>query len=59
MSGCPALAVPAGLSPQGLPMGLQIVAPVRDEMACLTLAAAYEAADPIAANRLPPLLDRV
>jgi amidase len=56
MSGCPSLAVPAGLDPKGLPMGLQIVAPVHEEMACLKLAAAYEAADPWWLKRLPPLL---
>ena len=56
MSGCPALAVPAGLNAAGLPMGLQIIAPVHAEMACLTLAAAYEAADPASAHRLPPIL---
>ena len=42
MSGCPALAVPAGFSPAGLPMGVQIVAPVHGEAACLAAAAAYE-----------------
>jgi len=56
MSGCPALAVPAGLNPQGLPMGLQIIAPVHAEIACLELAAAYEAADPMAASRRPSIL---
>ena len=56
MSGCPSLAVPAGLGPKGLPIGLQIIAPVHDEMACLQLAAAYEAADPWWLKRLPPLL---
>ncbi|MDB5424181.1 MAG: amidase, partial [Phenylobacterium sp.] len=56
MSGCPALAVPAGLGPAGLPMGLQIVAPVHEEMACLKLAAAYEAADPWWLRRPPPML---
>ena len=44
MSGCPALAVPAGFSPAGLPMGVQIVAPVHGEAACLAAAAAYESA---------------
>ncbi len=58
MAGCPALAVPAGLGPTGLPMGFQIIAPVHQEMACLTLAAAYEAADPMSARRLPPELSR-
>ena len=56
MSGCPALAVPGGMGPGGLPIGLQIVAPVHEEMACLKLAAAYEAADPWWLKRLPPLL---
>ena len=44
MSGCPALAAPAGFGARGLPMGIQIVAPVRREIDCLTLAAAYEQA---------------
>lgn len=56
MSGCPSLAVPAGLGANGLPMGLQIIAPVHQEMDGLQLAAAYEAADPLAAQRLPPTL---
>jgi amidase len=58
MAGCPALAVPAGLGPTGLPMGFQIIAPVHQEMACLKLAAAYEAADPMSTKRLPPILSR-
>ena len=44
MSGCPALALPAGFSPAGLPMGVQIIAPVHGEAACLAAAAAYEVA---------------
>jgi amidase len=56
MSGCPSLACPAGLGPGGLPMGFQIIAPVHHEMDCLRLAAAYEAAAPLSANRLPPML---
>ena len=44
LSGAPALAVPAGFSPTGLPMGVQIVAPIHHEAACLAAAAAYEAA---------------
>ena len=32
MSGCPALAVPAGFGSRGLPMGIQIVAPNHDEL---------------------------
>src|SRR5262249_48392696 len=41
MSGCPALAVPAGFGNQGLPMGIQIVAPNHHDFACLQLAYAY------------------
>jgi amidase len=44
MSGCPAIAVPAGFSATGLPMGIQIVAPIHGEASCLAAAAAYEAA---------------
>ena len=32
MSGCPALAVPAGFGARNLPMGIQIVAPNRREL---------------------------
>ncbi|WP_293905434.1 amidase [Phenylobacterium sp.] len=58
MAGCPALAMPAGFSPQGLPMGLQIIAPVHQEMACLQLGAAYEAVEPLWRTRPPPGLRR-
>ena len=44
LSGCPALAVPAGFGAAGLPMGIQIIAPVHRELACLELALAYERA---------------
>jgi amidase len=56
MSGAPSLAVPAGFGPQGLPIGLQIVAPVHQELGCLRLGAAYEAASGGWTKRLPPLL---
>jgi amidase len=56
MTGCPSLAVPAGFSPQGLPMGLQIVAPVHREMDCLKLAYAYDRATNWATEKLPALL---
>jgi amidase len=58
MSGSPSLAVPAGFGAQGLPMGLQIVAPVHREMDCLELAYAYEQATNWTAQRLPPVLGR-
>jgi len=56
MAGCPALAVPAGFNAAGLPMGIQIVAPQHQEMACLKLAARYEAALPADLHRRPPAL---
>lgn len=46
MSGCPALAVPAGFGASGLPIGIQIIAPDHRELDCLYLAYAYT----IAAN---------
>jgi amidase len=56
MSGCPALAAPAGFNAQGLPMGIQIVAPNQADFACLQLAHAYDTATAWATRRLPPLL---
>jgi amidase len=56
MSGCPSLAAPAGFNANGLPMGLQIIAPVHHEMDCLRLAAAYEKMSNWTGRRLPPLL---
>jgi amidase len=56
MSGCPALNVPVGFGPSGLPMGLQIVGPAQGELACLQLAQAYDAATRWVRTRPPPLL---
>ncbi len=56
MSGCPALAVPAGFGAQGLPMGIQIVGPNHAELACLQLAYAYDTATNWSTKRLPALL---
>ena len=56
MAGCPSLAAPAGFGANGLPMGIQIIAPVHHEMDCLRLAFAYEKANDWTAKRLPPLL---
>lgn len=42
VAGLPATSVPAGTSPAGLPVGLQIVAPAGDDETCLALAAALE-----------------
>jgi amidase len=56
LSGCPALAVPAGFSSAGLPMGIQIIGPVHHDMDCLKLGHAYEQASNWTANHPPPLL---
>jgi amidase len=59
MSGCPALAAPAGFSDAGLPIGIQFIAPNRQDFRCLQLAYAYESALSPALRRSPPLLDRI
>jgi amidase len=59
MSGCPALAAPAGFGPAGLPIGIQIIAPVHRELDCLQLGYAYEQATRWTAKRPPPLLSAV
>ncbi|OLF08185.1 aspartyl/glutamyl-tRNA amidotransferase subunit A [Actinophytocola xinjiangensis] len=61
MSGTPAMSVPAGLSEEdGLPVGLQIMAPALQEQRMYKVAAAYEVARDKAAggaliNRVPEL----
>lgn len=54
VTGCPALSVPAGFTPEGLPVGLQIVAPRWHDRALLQLAHAFETACP-AGQRRPSL----
>jgi len=56
MSGCPALAAPAGFSSGGLPIGIQIVAPLHAELSCLQLAFGYDTATNWSTKRLPALL---
>jgi amidase len=56
LAGCPSLAATAGFGANGLPMGIQIIAPVHREMECLQLAQAYETASGWTAKRPPPLL---
>ncbi|MGA5702244.1 amidase [Peterkaempfera bronchialis] len=54
--GGPALSVPAGFTPEGLPVGLQIIARPRAELTVLRVGAAYEAATRHGRRRpdLPP-----
>lgn len=54
LSGCPSIAVPAGFSAGGLPIGMQIVAPIHADAACLAAAAAWEAAAGDILARKPP-----
>jgi amidase len=56
MSGCPALAAPAGFGAQGKPIGIQFVGPNRAELACLKLAFAYESAMDSSWRRMPDRL---
>jgi amidase len=56
MSGCPALAAPAGFSAQGVPIGIQIVARNHAERACLELAHAYDERTNWVTKRPPELL---
>jgi amidase len=44
VTGCPAISVPAGTTEDGLPVGLQLVAPYGRERMLLEVAAAFEAA---------------
>jgi amidase len=43
-TGCPALSVPGGFTPDGLPVGLQVIAAPRAERRLLEVGAAFEAA---------------
>ena len=55
VTGCPALSLPAGFSSDGLPIGMQLIAPVRSERRLLGYAKTIEAATRHA-TRLPDLL---
>jgi amidase len=44
VTGCPAMSVPAGTTPDGLPVGIQLVAPFGADRWLLETAAAFEAA---------------
>jgi aspartyl-tRNA(Asn)/glutamyl-tRNA(Gln) amidotransferase subunit A len=50
LAGIPGLSVPCGLSPAGLPTGLQLLGPHWSEPALLRLAGAYERAAPFTAR---------
>ena len=54
-TGLPAISVPCGFTPEGLPVGLQIVGPPGEDLAVLRLAAAFESATGHGKAR-PPLI---
>ena len=54
MTALPAISVPAGFTPEGLPVGLQIVGRHHDDWGVLQIAYAYEQANGIR-DRFPPL----
>jgi amidase len=56
LTGCPAVSVPCGFTPAGLPVGLQLVARPGADRALLELAHEFEAATGFAAQ-VPPLDD--
>jgi aspartyl-tRNA(Asn)/glutamyl-tRNA(Gln) amidotransferase subunit A len=54
LAGLPGISVPAGFTPEGLPLGLQLIAPHFQEAALLQAAHAFEQATPHH-DRRPPL----
>jgi len=53
LTGSPAISVPFGISPEGLPIGVQLVARHFDEPTLLRVAAALEALHTTSQRRLP------
>jgi amidase len=51
VTGLPAISVPAGFTPEGLPVGLQIVGRHQSELSVLQLARAFEAATGVGQRR--------
>jgi aspartyl-tRNA(Asn)/glutamyl-tRNA(Gln) amidotransferase subunit A len=53
LGGLPAVSVPCGLTPDGLPVGLQLIGAVTDEHVLLRIASGFEGSQPLA--RRPPI----
>jgi len=56
MAGVPAINVPVGFGPSGLPMGMQVIGKPHADWAVLQMVHAYEQAAPWTRDHLPPLL---
>lgn len=54
VTGCPAISVPAGFTPEGWPVGIQLVGPARGERRLLEVAHAFEQTTRVG-DRRPPL----
>lgn len=59
MAGLPAISVPVGFGPAGLPMGMQVIGKHHADLAVLQLADAFEQAAPWTRDDLPALLKTV
>ncbi len=55
VTGLPAISVPCGFTPEGLPVGVQIVGRYRDDLGVLQLARAFERATRVGERRPPTL----
>jgi amidase len=55
----PAISVPAGFTPEGLPVGVQIVGRSRDDLGVLQLAHAFEQATGVGRTRPPIVQDEI
>jgi amidase len=51
VTGCPAISVPAGFTPEGWPVGVQLVGPARGERRLLEVAHAFEQATRVGDRR--------
>lgn len=56
LGGLPAVNVPVGFDARGLPMGMQLIAPPRDDLKALRLAAAHEREADWVGSRPPPAI---